>query len=253
MANLKDNIVSSIPNSITLLNLVAGCFSIVFAMQGQLQMAAICIFIGGVFDFMDGLAARVLKAYSELGKMLDSMADMVTFGIAPAIIMFQLLRTAWLTAHPMSIFDSNSFSTIWVPSIAFLIAVFSGLRLAKFNIDTRQSESFIGVPTPAMAFFVASFPLILLYHPEFKSILINTYTLLATTVILSGLMVAEIPMLSFKFKNLTFSNNRSRFILLAISILLIVIFQIAAYPLIFIFYVLLSIIDNSLSKRQSTN
>ncbi|OZA56958.1 MAG: CDP-diacylglycerol--serine O-phosphatidyltransferase, partial [Sphingobacteriales bacterium 39-40-5] len=138
-----------IPNSVTCLNLFSGCLGIVFAFQGNLIWASYAIVIAAVFDFFDGMLARLLKAYSDIGKELDSLADMVSFGVLPSVIIYQLFALS----------PQIDFGADWLSFSAFIIAVFSALRLAKFNIDTRQSENFIGLPTPANALLIASFPL----------------------------------------------------------------------------------------------
>ena len=172
--NTNMRITRHIPNSITSLNLFSGCLATIFALNGNFKTAFLCIIAGAVFDFCDGLAARALKAYSPIGKELDSLADMVTFGVAPAMILYR--------------FQAESGFLIYLP---LLIAVFSGLRLAKFNIDTRQSENFIGLATP---YIVPMLALVLCY-----------------------LLVCEIPMFSFKFKSLKWSDNKARFSFLAIA------------------------------------
>jgi CDP-diacylglycerol---serine O-phosphatidyltransferase len=239
------------PNSLTLMNVLSGCISIVLAFQGHLTEASILIFIGGIFDFFDGFAARLLKSYSELGKMLDSLADMVTFGVAPSIIMFQLIKLAWFHRNPLAALDPDNLLNIIIPSTAFIIALFSALRLAKFNIDTRQTDSFIGVPTPATAFFVASLPFLYTQYAFVAEYAFNIYVLSGITVVLSALMVSEIPMLSFKFKSFGFKENISRYILIFCSVVLFAIFQIAAFPAIFVIYLILSIIEKPQSKIQS--
>src|SRR6266542_1485884 len=152
---------SQVPNIITSINLLAGCISICLTFQDKILFASLFIFIAGVLDFLDGVAARLLHAYSDIGKMLDSLADVISFGVAPSVILFRLLN---ISIHPaISGFELNATDIVEyiVPSLAFLVAVFSAIRLAKFTIDDRQTSSFIGLPTPANAFFIASLPLIL--------------------------------------------------------------------------------------------
>ena len=250
METSNNKLIVGIPNFITLLNLFAGCLSIVLAFQGETLAASMLIFVGGVLDFLDGMAARMLKAYSELGKMLDSLADMVTFGLAPSVILFQMMKLAYFQTRPMAIFEIGSLLNLLVPSVAFVIALFSALRLAKFNIDTRQTDSFIGVPTPANAFFIASLPFVLSQHPGFAPYILNLYVLVTVTVVLSLLMVSEIPMLSLKLKSLSFSKNQMRYLLVAGSIIFLAVFRMSAVPLIFIFYVLLSLVESFLTKTK---
>lgn len=183
------------------MNLLSGCFATIFALQGNFKTAFLCIIAGAVFDFCDGLAARALKAYSPMGKELDSLADMVTFGVAPAMIMFR--------------FQAESNFLVYLP---LLIAVFSGLRLAKFNIDTRQSENFIGLATPSCALICGS----LIYASEIYPALYDfltakSYIVPMISLVLCYLLVCEIPMFSFKFKSLRWSDNRGRFIFLALA------------------------------------
>lgn len=197
-------IIRHIPNSITSMNLLSGCFATIFALQGNFKTAFLCIIAGAVFDFCDGLAARALKAYSPMGKELDSLADMVTFGVAPAMIMFR--------------FQAESNFLVYLP---LLIAVFSGLRLAKFNIDTRQSENFIGLATPSCALICGS----LIYASEIYPALYDfltakSYIVPMISLVLCYLLVCEIPMFSFKFKSLRWEENKSRFIFLALSAIL---------------------------------
>lgn len=237
-----------VPNMITMLNLLMGCFSIVFAFQGDIKTASVLIFVGGVFDFCDGFAARLLHAYSELGKSLDSLADMVTFGLAPSVILYQLLNLAVLKNSSDWAVSNGGVVEFLIPCSAFIVAVFSALRLAKFNIDERQTTSFIGVPTPANAFLIASLPFVLTSFVAMNDILLRVYVLIPLVLVLSFLLVAEIPMLSLKFKNYSFAGNKSKYILILVSLVLLAIFQIAAYPLIFVLYIVLSVIDNPQKK-----
>lgn len=227
-----------LPNVITCLNLFCGCLALYFAFNDQLQYAAYLIGIAALFDFMDGMLARVLKAYSEIGKQLDSLADMVSFGAVPGAIMFALLSQteASVLGIPADV----------LPFFGFLITIFSALRLAKFNIDTRQAESFIGVPTPACSMFIGSLPLILATSGNlYGNIILNPYFLLVVTVVFSYLLVAELPLFALKFKNLTWKDNAMRFIFLGISVILLALVKFAAIPLIIVLYVLLSIIKKT--------
>jgi len=227
-----------IPNAITCLNLFSGCLALYFAFQGELVTTAYLVGIAAIFDFLDGMLARLLKAYSEIGKQLDSLADMVSFGVVPGTIMFMLLQRAEtpLTGTPAAL----------LPFLGFLITIFSALRLAKFNIDTRQTSSFIGLPTPACTLFVASLPLILetgdLLH---YAIILNPFVLLALTVLLSFLLVAELPLFALKFSSLAWQENAVRFIFLGLSLILLALLNFAAIPLIIVLYILLSIIKKT--------
>ncbi|WP_259067441.1 CDP-diacylglycerol--serine O-phosphatidyltransferase [Mucilaginibacter sp. X4EP1] len=231
---MKNRLKKHLPNAITCANLFSGCIGIVFAFQGNLIAAAYAIFLSAIFDFFDGLASRVLKSFSGIGKDLDSLADMVSFGVLPAVIMYQLL----LQAHQI-----DNVST-YLNFIAFLIPVFSALRLAKFNVDTRQSENFIGLPTPANAILIASFPLIIDHHNRYYTpYLLNPYVLSVFIVIMCSLLVAEVPMMSLKFKNKDFNENIFRYLLLLFSAILILFFKFAAVPVVIFIYVTLSIIQ----------
>lgn len=233
-------------NFLTCCNLLCGCFGIVQAFENNLTGAAYFIWIGGIFDFFDGFAARLFKGNSELGKQLDSLADVVTFGVLPGVIMFGLLKQSFSAGN------TNSEFITYVHYIAFLIPVFSALRLAKFNIDTRQSEDFIGLNTPANAFFFSSFPFILLSENSFLlPIFSNQYVIIGLIILFSGLLISEIRIFGFKFKDYSFSNNKNktRYFFLLASILLIITFKFSALPLIIILYITLSLIQQFLIKR----
>jgi len=231
---MKIHIKDHLPNAITCANLFSGCVGIVLAFKGELVAAAYAIFLSAIFDFFDGLASRVLKAFSGIGKDLDSLADIVSFGVLPAVIMYQL----FLEAHQI-----DQVST-WLNFAAFLIPVFSALRLAKFNIDTRQAENFIGLPTPANAILIASFPIIISHHnPYYTPYLVNPYVLLCFTIIMCSLLVVQVPMMSLKFKNSDFNENIYRYLLLLFSAILILFFKFAAVPAVILIYITLSIIQ----------
>jgi CDP-diacylglycerol--serine O-phosphatidyltransferase len=204
-----------IPNFITCLNLFTGCVATVYAFNGELETAAYLVLLAAAFDFMDGLAARVLKAYSEIGKQLDSLADMVSFGFIPGLFVFKMLPTEYAY-------------------VGFIITVFSALRLAKFNIDTRQSENFIGLATPANTLFFISLP--------FLPMAINPILLVVLSIGFSLLLISEIPLFSLKFKSMDFNMNIHRYLLIILSLILIIFFKFAAVPMIIVIYILLSII-----------
>jgi len=227
----------SIPNFITCLNLFTGCVAIYIAFQGNLEFAAYLVVVAAAFDFLDGLVARLLQAYSEIGKQLDSLADMVSFGVLPGVIMFQLMKKSAI-ADP----DTSLTAVELFPFSAFIIVIFSALRLAKFNIDTRQTSSFIGLPTPANTLFVSSLPFILTADQyNLGQYFMNQYVLLGLSVLLCYMLVAEIPLFALKFKNLSWKENSVRFIFLLLSIPLLFILKFAAIPVIIILYVLLSV------------
>lgn len=223
-----------IPNAITCLNLLSGCIGIVLAFDGKTEQAAYAIIIAAIFDFLDGFVARWLKAYSEIGKELDSLADVVSFGLLPAVIVYQL----FLQAPQLGILSE------YLNFSAFLIAIFSALRLAKFNIDTRQSENFIGLPTPANALLVASLPKIIAEGSTFLSAyILNPFFLFIFSIGTSLLLVMEIPLISLKFRNFGLNENIFRYILLLSGLIFILIFNFAAIPIIIFTYIILSIIQ----------
>ncbi len=230
-----------IPNAITCTHLFCGCIGVFFAFNGQLEYAAYAVFIAAFFDFLDGMAARLLKVHSEIGKQLDSLADVVSFGVLPSVIILHLFNLS----------DASSGNLVWWYFSAFFIAVFSALRLAKFNIDTRQTNSFIGLPTPASAMVAASLPLILNQgNASFTGIILNKYFLVSYIIINCWLLVAELPLLSLKFKNLSLKENIYRFVLLVFAVVCLLIFKFAAIPVIIIFYIILSIIQIRTTKNE---
>ncbi len=241
--------VKQIPNLITSLNLLCGCVAIFFAISGDLVTASYFVFTGIFFDFFDGLAARMLNAHSEVGLQLDSLADMVTSGVAPAVVMVQLLSESIL-GSPISIadnFSSEGWNAGWhqyVPFIGLLIAVGSAYRLAKFNVDTRQTSSFIGLPTPANTLLILSLPLILTFQPSALTevIILNPWFLIGITLLGCILMNAEIPLFALKFKTWDIKSNLLRYVFLLICLLAIVLLQFIAIPVILLVYVVMSLI-----------
>lgn len=242
-----------LPNFITLLNLFSGSIAIIMAFEGNLSTASYFIGIAVVFDFFDGFLARLLKAYSDIGKELDSLADIVSFGVAPSIIMFHLLKLSLnIDKFPLS-FDITTLVDIVVLLSAFLITVFSALRLAKFNVDKRQKDTFIGLPTPASAILIASLPVIMYNSDNFliKQVILSIYFLVPLIIFLSFLLVAEFPMFSLKFKSINFTNNKIPYIFIGISVILLIILQYLAIPIIIIFYIVLSAVNNWQRKVKS--
>jgi CDP-diacylglycerol---serine O-phosphatidyltransferase len=220
----------TLPNLLTCANLFCGCVGIVAVFHNDLILAAILIGLAGIFDFFDGFAARLLRISSPIGKELDSLADVVTFGVLPSAIMYSLIQTA----------IPDLFS-LWKAYLAFVMAVFSALRLAKFNVDTRQAESFIGLPTPANAFLIGSLPLIQRFNPEFGAFFESANALIATVLVMSVLLVAEIPLFALKFKTLGWRGNQIKFIFLGLSVVLLVLLKFVAIPLVILLYVGLSV------------
>ena len=232
-----------VPNFITTLNLVAGTLAVFFGIDGQLGWAAVFILLATVFDFLVGFSARLLKAYSSLGKELDSLADLISFGLAPAAMLFTLLEYA-LFGTNQPIHEIEATPQQWMVLFsAVLIPVAGAFRLARFNIDDRQSESFLGLPIPANAFFIASLGLIIELggNAGVNSVIINRHVLLACIFILSFLMVSELPMFSLKFKSLRWEGNSHRFIFLAGTVILAFSLKLFALPLIILWYILMSV------------
>jgi len=237
------SLVKQIPNIITLGNLFSGTVAVIFAVEGDYEIAALLVCIGIVLDFFDGFVARLLNVSGELGKQLDSLADMVTSGVVPGVIIYKLLENN-LTNKP-NIMD-NAMQVLDLPLIGLLLTLAAGFRLAKFNIDTRQTDSFIGLPTPAMSLFIVSLPLILKYTEiDFVENLIkNNYFLISLIGVLSYLMNAELPLFSLKFKEYSVKNNLMKYLFLIASLLMIIFLQYVSIPLIIILYVILSVINN---------
>jgi CDP-diacylglycerol--serine O-phosphatidyltransferase len=243
-----------IPNLFTLLNLAFGCTAIILILvpgesiatieQGNLLIqfpekiawASYLIVAAAIVDFLDGFVARLLKAASEMGKQLDSLSDVVSFGVAPSMILFQLLRMSYLK-------ESNAFDTPIVYFLpAILLACCAAWRLAKFNIDTRQTISFRGVPTPITGLVVAAFPLMLYSQSGGSDLLLNKWVIYTVIAVLSYLMVADFPIMSLKFKDYSYKSNKPKLLLAVLSLLFMVLFQWLAIPLIYITYVLLSLL-----------
>jgi len=242
-----------IPNLITLGNLLCGTIATIAAVNGNFEMAALSVTIGIILDFLDGFFARMLHVSGDLGKQLDSLADMVTSGVVPGIVMFSLLQENSLNLFEKSADTLNiaSFSTGYLPYFGLLLTLAACYRLANFNIDSRQTNSFIGLPTPAMSLFVISLPLIPIYSDNqfFIDLIQNNYLLFGITLVLSFLMNAEIPLFSLKFKNYKVNENILKYVFLFVSILMILFLEVLAIPLVIILYVVLSIGSNLTEKK----
>ncbi len=210
-----------IPNALTCANLLSGCIGVVFAFKGELNVAAYAVLLSGIFDFFDGFIARLLHVKSAIGKELDSLADMVSFGVLPGVVMFQLLA-------------ESSFSSPYLPYLGFLITIFSALRLAKFNIDTRQTEDFIGLNTPMNTLFIVSLPFI---QKDYPGMINSSILLIAITVVMSLLLVSEIKIFSLKFGSLDWAGNKIKYIFLLISAVLIAFFKFTAIPFVLVIYI----------------
>jgi len=240
--------IKQIPNIITSLNLLCGCVAIMFAVSGDLVSASFFAFAGIFLDFFDGLAARVLNAQSQVGLQLDSLADVVTSGVLPGIVMVQLLSEA-LTGTSLdisAIFSSTSNNTSiesYLPFTGLLIAVASGYRLAKFNVDIRQTTSFIGLPVPANTLLILSLPLILSFQAgqQITEVILTPWFLIIITLVSCVLLNAEIPLFGLKFKTWNFKDNAVRYLFLIASILLLVVLKFIAIPIIIFLYILVSL------------
>ena len=247
-----------IPNLFTLLNLFLGCIAIVFALQTEtisiyvgddlsshynipekLSVAAILIFLAAVVDFLDGFVARLLKASSEMGKQLDSLSDVVSFGVASSVILYQLLRISFIKEE-----NGLETSIAWLLP-AFIVACAGAYRLARFNLDNSQSFGFKGVPIPAAGLVVASFPLILHYGSnliDVSEILTNKWVLYALIILLSWLMVSKLPLMAMKFKDASIKNNIPKIILAVAGIVAAIVFNWLAVPIVFIIYIIVSLV-----------
>ena len=217
-----------IPNTLTCCNLLSGCMAVIAAFNCEPWHALLWIVSGALFDFCDGLSARLLKAYSPIGKELDSLADLVTFGLAPSVLCFTALKGL---SYPCD------WLTQFYPYIGFALVTFAALRLAKFNIDERQTTSFLGLAVPANALFWGG-----LFQMDLNAIPAAPWILGVLVIIFAGLMVSEIPMFSLKFKNLSWSDNKIRFIFLLVSVLILIVLGRQGLSAVIGWYIILSIL-----------
>lgn len=232
-----------IPNFITSLNLLCGCFAIAFSFSNRLEEACYFIIAAAVFDFLDGMMARLLKVSNALGEQLDSLSDMVSFGLAPGMMIYQFIITI---QGPQA--DNDS----WLPYLVFSIPLFSAYRLAKFNIDSRQTDSFIGLATPANATFF-TFIILCFYNsdisqivstqPIIDALITNPISIIILSIVFSFLLIAEIPMFSLKLKNFNWKGNETRFTFLGLFILSLILFNIAGIPITILLYIVWSSIN----------
>ncbi|MDT0606952.1 CDP-alcohol phosphatidyltransferase family protein [Croceitalea rosinachiae] len=232
-----------IPNFITLLNLFCGCIATVFAVMNQLEFAAIFVFLGIFFDFLDGFAARILEVKSELGVQLDSLADMVTSGVVPGIVMFQLLNMAQKGGWNLDLFGMHTEVGI-LPLFGFAITLASAYRLAKFNVDENQVSSFIGLPTPANTLLILSLPLILFYQNNevLNGIILNQSFLIGLTLLSTYLLNSKIELFALKFENWSFSDNGIKYLFLIGSMVLLLTMKFLAIPIIILLYICASLL-----------
>lgn len=253
------SLIKHIPNAITCGNLLCGSLAIISIFEGNLEQSAYLVGIAALLDFLDGFAARMLKAYSAIGKDLDSLADMVTFGVVPGLTMFKMLAFltgGYATGNVLAQLRSNS--ELFLPYAGLFIIIFSALRLAKFNNDTRQSDSFIGLPTPANALLICSLPLVFNYgqayqemdYTAFSGFFTDAGNLAIVACFLSLLLVTELPLFSLKFKRFGLKENALRYGFLATALCLLLFFGVAGIPLSIVFYILLSFVNNIFLKKE---
>ncbi|HJU45321.1 MAG TPA: CDP-alcohol phosphatidyltransferase family protein [Chitinophagaceae bacterium] len=255
-----------LPNIFTLLNLVAGFLACIFILQtGETILASgeegfiitlpekiiwgsACIGIAAVIDFLDGFVARLFNATSEMGKQLDSLADVVSFGVAPGLIIYQLLRITFAQQE-----DGLEVS-LWALMPAVLIPCAGAYRLARFNIDKSQQYGFKGVPVPAAGLVIASLPLILFYnYYNINEILLNKWVLYGITILVSWLMISKLPLLSLKFANLSVKSNVPKLVLLIIAVIAAILLKWLAVPVVFICYIIVSLLDGTRARRPKAH
>lgn len=228
-----------IPNTITCLNLFSGCIATYFAFSGIYDITLLFILFAAVFDFCDGMAARALKAYSPKGKELDSLADMISFGLAPGAMVFTFIA-------------NNAHNGLWIdgylPFVGFLMTVFAGLRLAKFNIDERQTSSFIGLPTPANALFWGG-----LFYAYYDTLQAVPYWITALALVMGVLQIVELPLFSLKFHSLKWRENQIRYLFLGGCIILLAVFRLKAFAWIIIWYLAIAIGENIFNALYKKN
>lgn len=231
-----------IPNFITSLNLASGFIAIIFILNGDINTASWLILVAMILDFLDGFAARVLKAYSDIGKELDSLADVVSFGVAPGLIIYHLLYAA-LYPDGQTVFSISGITALIFLIIPAIMPVCSALRLAKFNVDTTQTTSFKGLPMPANALAVISIVLGEYYSGShfLTSFMVSPIALIILSLSLSGLMVSRIPLLSLKFMNLRIKGNEGRYIMIVLCAVMISVFGMASIPGIIPVYIIVSL------------
>ncbi|MDA9335540.1 CDP-alcohol phosphatidyltransferase family protein [Flavobacteriaceae bacterium] len=225
-----------IPNFITLLNLFSGSVAVIYALEGNMKLTALFLCLGIFFDFFDGLLARKLKVQSELGVQLDSLADMVTSGLVPGLVLFHLISLA-----PLPSWETHNL----LPYFGLLVTLASAYRLAKFNISDNQSDAFIGLPTPANALLIIALPLILDFQNSdvINAIILNPWFLFGVIILSCYLLNAPIKLIALKFKTWNFKDNASRYILILLSLVLLIVFQFAGIPLVIISYIVLSLVS----------
>jgi len=226
---------SHIPNAITLLNLLSGVIGIIWVLDGNIKAGAYFIILAAVLDFFDGFAARLLGVQGEIGKQLDSLADLVSFGVLPGFVLFQLAAA--------------SSPNYWLPYFTLIVPLFSAMRLAKFNLDTRQSDRFIGLPTPANALFLSTLPFMASRWEFVESSLSSIAVLILIAWIFAILLLVELPLIALKFKNYSPSENVFRYLLIALALGLVLGFGLAGIPILILAYIGLSMVENGLQRE----
>ncbi len=229
------NLKAQLPNFITLLNLLSGVLGILWVLEGQPLYGAYFVILAAIFDFFDGFTARLLKVQSDMGKELDSLADVVSFGVLPGILLYSLTK--------------SQTEATFLPYCTLIIPMLSAYRLAKFNLDTRQSDRFIGLPTPANALLLTTVPHLAARWPELSPWLSSPIALVIIAWLTSLLLVAELPLIALKFKNNSFTDNSYRYALLVIGAVCLIWLQLAGIPLVILAYLLLSGMENMLRKK----
>ncbi|REJ81389.1 MAG: CDP-diacylglycerol O-phosphatidyltransferase [Bacteroidetes bacterium] len=233
-----------IPNIMTCINLLLGCIAAVMVFRNNLESAAYLILLAAFFDFLDGTMARIFNAYTSFGKELDSLADIVSFGFVPGAILFKMLQNTEPETWPLS-----GTAAQLVQFIPFTVTVFSALRLAKFNTDTRQTSSFIGLPTPANSILICSLPIVAIQQAgEIGELISSFWFIMTIAIILSLLLVSGLKLMSLKLKSATFSENKYRYMLLIFTLILVPILQWSSVPVIFVLYIFFSL----LSEKATT-
>ena len=251
--NIIRSIKKSIPSAITLLNLLAGCMAILMSFH-DVALGGLLIMLAGIFDFFDGLAARLLNAYSDIGKELDSLADIVSFGVAPSFILYQLLNMSLFAGDFGSATGIHATTETAILASAFMPAVFAAIRLAKFNVSAQEKDAFIGLPSPAAGIFIASIGFIVFTTGSLwlRELFFNTTFLVLISIFLSVLMVIPLPMFSIKFSNFGLRDNKIRYLFVIPSFFLLVFIGLTAIPVILVYYILLSAVTASLLSKTAS-
>ena len=220
-----------LPNSLTLLNLFSGIVGIIWVLDGEILFGAFFVLVAAAFDFLDGFVARLLKVQSDIGKELDSLADVVSFGVLPGVILFTLVGSG---NHPE-----------WISYLTLIVPLLSAYRLAKFNLDSRQSERFIGLPTPANALFLSTIPHLAERLPNLGNFLLAPWVVIGIAWIFAALLILELPLIALKFKNFNLNTNKYRYVLIGLGLLIISWMQLAGVPLLILMYIGLSILEQA--------